>query len=381
MALAVTRLGTATFDTNSGTKTVTATPAVGDLIIIITAHSGNTSAATPTDNNSSGTYTKITSATGQSSADTLSVFVRNSLIGAANSTVFSHAPGTSTGGGLAVIKVTGMSRSGASAILQSAIQNNQASGGTPAPVFGSAAQTTNAVISAVMNVTNPAGVSVRSSPLYTARVSAGYTVPTTGLGAMSIDSGETGTSIAWGSASASAFCSLAIEVDATSLPTGIGSSSGASTVTGVGKAQDKGSGSSTGSATASGVGKARDKGSGSSTGTGTASGVGKAKDKGAGASAGTGTASAVGKVLVKSAGSSSGAASATAAGKATASGVGSSTGAATPAGVGRALNLTVGSSDGSNRCWARRRYRHRDEFGIIVGNRDREGLRHWRRPL
>jgi hypothetical protein len=207
MALAVTRLGTATFDTNSGTKTVTATPAVGDLIVIITAHSGNTSAATPTDDNSSGTYTKITSATGQSSVDTVSAFVRNSLIGAANSTVFTHAPGTSTGGGLGVIKITGMSRAGATAIVQSAIQNNQASGGTPTPVFGSAAKTANAVISAVMNATNPAGVSVRSSPLYTARVSSGFLTPTTGIGVMSIDSGETGTSIAWGGTSATAFCS------------------------------------------------------------------------------------------------------------------------------------------------------------------------------
>jgi hypothetical protein len=35
---AVTLLGSATFDTSSGTKQVTATPAVDDLIVIITAH-------------------------------------------------------------------------------------------------------------------------------------------------------------------------------------------------------------------------------------------------------------------------------------------------------------------------------------------------------
>jgi len=48
MAITVSLLGTPTFSTTSGTKTVTATPVVGDLVVIITAHSGNTSAAAPT---------------------------------------------------------------------------------------------------------------------------------------------------------------------------------------------------------------------------------------------------------------------------------------------------------------------------------------------
>lgn len=52
---AATLLGTATFTTASGSKTVTATPAVGDLIIIVCAHTGNTVVGiAPTDNNSDG---------------------------------------------------------------------------------------------------------------------------------------------------------------------------------------------------------------------------------------------------------------------------------------------------------------------------------------
>lgn len=217
---AVTLLGAVTYNTTSGTKTVTATPAVGDLIVIITAHSGNTSVATPTDNNSDGlgTYTRINGALGASSADLLSVHIRNALIGSATSTIFTHAPGASSGGGLAVFKVTGMSRVGAVASRQTAKQENQAAGGTPTPVFGSAVLTTNPVIGAVGNGTNPATMTPRSSPTYTERNDSGYNTPARGLETMSIDSGETATSIAWGGTSASAFADLVIELDASAAP-------------------------------------------------------------------------------------------------------------------------------------------------------------------
>lgn len=212
---AVTRLGTQTFNTSSGTKTVTATPAVGDLIVIITAHTGNTSSTAPTDNQTfQPGYNLINSAVKATSADTMRIWIRRGLIGSASSTVFSHAPGTSSGGGLAVFKVTGMGRVGSRAARQSAIQSNQAGGGTPTPVFGSAALTGNAVIGAVFNATNPATMTARGTPAYTERFDTGYATPTTGLETMSIDSGETGTSIAWGSTSGSAFASLALELDA-----------------------------------------------------------------------------------------------------------------------------------------------------------------------
>lgn len=217
---AVTKLGTETYNTTNGTKTVTATPAVGDLIVIITAHSGNTSDATPTDNNPDGlgVYTRIDGALGASSADKMNVHIRNSLIGSASSTVFTHAPGASSGGGLVVLKVTGMSRVGASAARQSAKQENQAGGATPTPVFGVAVLTTNPVIGAVGNGTNPATMTPRGSPAYTERNDNGYNTPTRGLESMSIDSGETATSIAWGSSSASAFAALVLELDASAAP-------------------------------------------------------------------------------------------------------------------------------------------------------------------
>lgn len=208
---AVTLLGSASFDTNSGTHTVTATPAVGDLIVLVIAETGSVTQASPTDDQAGGTYSQIQNATKATSADLCGVWIRDSLIPAATSTVFSYAPGATTGGGLAVLKVTGMSRAGSAAKRGNGAQLNQTSG-TPAPVMGTPL-TTNPIISAVFNATSPGGVTVRSSPAYTSRVNTGYGSPTTGICIMSIDSGETNGTITWGSSSASAFCSVAVELD------------------------------------------------------------------------------------------------------------------------------------------------------------------------
>ena len=213
---AVTLLGSATFTTSNGTKTVTATPAINDLIVIITAHSGNTSTVAPTDDQG-GTYTHEKTAVKNTSADTMQVWIRNDLIRAAASTVFTHAPGTTSGGGLAVLKVTCMSRCGiTNAVVQSAIQDNGAGAATPSPVLGTAATTTNALIGAVFNASNPATLTPRAS--WTERADVGYNTPTSGLEVMSRDSGETGTTLSWGGTSATAWCSLVIELNNAATP-------------------------------------------------------------------------------------------------------------------------------------------------------------------
>ena len=104
--------------TTAGVKTVTATPALNDLIVIICTNTGRTTAQTGTltDNNSDGlgTYTLIGSAAKASSADATWVYIRNALIGSATSTVFTFTPLASadTGGRLTVYRVSGMSKVG-----------------------------------------------------------------------------------------------------------------------------------------------------------------------------------------------------------------------------------------------------------------------------
>lgn len=222
---AVTLLGQL-FNTNSGTQTVTATPAVNDLIVIVTAHTGNTSAAAPTDDQS-GTYTEITSAVKATSADTMRVFIRTALIPSAVSTVFTHAPGTSTGGGLVVLKVTGMSKTGATAARQSAKQDNTAAA-TPAPTFASACLTGNAVIGAVFSST----AAMNPPTNYTEQSDSNYLTPTTGLETVSRDSGETGTTITWGSATTTEFGSLVVELDTSAPGATLTAESGSFTLTG-----------------------------------------------------------------------------------------------------------------------------------------------------
>lgn len=223
-----------TFDTNAGNKTVVATPAAGDLIIVVCANTGRTIAQAPTvtDNNSDGFgttpgYTNCTvlASTKATSADSMWVFVRNALIGSATSTTFTFSPlaAGDSGGGLQVLRVSAMSIVGQGALRGGGIQSNQAAAATPTPVLlrrigaaysgTQAALTANALISAVFNGTSPAATTPRAAPAWTGSANVGYAVPTTGLRTAFINSGETASSLAWGGTSASAFCTVAFEID------------------------------------------------------------------------------------------------------------------------------------------------------------------------
>lgn len=216
---AVTALGT-TFTTAAGTKSVTATPAVGDLIVIIACHTGVASSDAPTDNQG-GTYNLIAFCTwGTNGSGRMTFWIRNALIVSAVSTVFTHDPtptGGSNGGGLSVLKVTGMSRTGNIAPRNSTGGVTFAAAAAPAVSLSSAALTTNPVIGAVLNATSPAGLTPRTG--YSELADVGYSTPIAGMEIMSRDSGETSATITWGGTSASAGGALAVELDASALPT------------------------------------------------------------------------------------------------------------------------------------------------------------------
>ena len=203
------------FTTNTGTKAVTQTPAVGDLIVIITAHTGNTSATAPTDNNGSGTYTSVESRLKVGSANRLEVWIRTTLIPAAVSTVFTHAPGTSSGGGIAVLKITGMTRVGSGAKVKSGGQDNQTTG-VPTVTWtgGGNADTNNAIIGAVFS--GAAAASITPPTGFSEITKATYTVPTTNVEVVGINGGFTGASITWGNNPGVTFASVALELDASS---------------------------------------------------------------------------------------------------------------------------------------------------------------------
>ena len=223
----VTAAGT-TWNTTAGDKTVVATPAVGDLIVVIAGTSGLAGGTTAVSDNQAGpptgTYTQVNAdATGFSTTGVLTAWIRNQLITAASSTTWTSSQASSSGGGLSVLRVSGMSIVGLGAVRGSGIQSSGGAGTTPAPVLlgrvgttfsgTQAALTANVMVSAICNGATAASMTVRSSPLYTEDFDNGYSVPGTGLCVSHINSGETASTITWGSTSATAFASIAFELD------------------------------------------------------------------------------------------------------------------------------------------------------------------------
>ena len=220
---AVTHAGT-TWNTNANNKTVTATPAVGDLIVVVAASSGLAGGTTAVTDDQGGTYVQVDQdRTGFSTTGVLTVWIRNSLITGAVSTVFTAAQTGSSGGGLSVLRVSGMSIVGQNAVRRTGVatwntggQSTGTAGTTPAPVLGTTPLTANVIISAVCNAATAAGVVVQRAT-YTEDFDNGYSTPGTGLEVNHLNSGETSATITYGGTSATAFASVAIELD-TSVP-------------------------------------------------------------------------------------------------------------------------------------------------------------------
>lgn len=191
------------------------TPATLDLLIVIIAASETVTdpAASALTSSVGLTFSQITRATYRTSLDSLYMFVSNTLVTAAQAisqTVTFTPADTASGTNISVVSVTGMKRSGLNAIRQFAQQINQAAG-TPAPAFALAALTANAAVGAVGNNTNPATMTPPAG--WTENGDLGYITPTTGLEHASINSGFTGTTVTWGSASGSTFASIIVELN------------------------------------------------------------------------------------------------------------------------------------------------------------------------
>lgn len=196
------------------------TPAAGDLLIVFVVATGTVGAGTCTESLGETTFTKITSALKASSADTLYLFISNQPLSTAGArtVTFGTGGGGSTGTVITVYRISGQSRFGASASRQTAVQSNQAAAGTPAPAFANACLTGNPTLGVVGNATNAATMTAPTN--WTEDSDNGYATPTTGQESISRASGFTGTTVTWGSTSASAFGDIVVEIDSSSFPAG-----------------------------------------------------------------------------------------------------------------------------------------------------------------
>lgn len=196
------------------------TPALDDLLIAFVVASATVENPGALTSSIGGfTFSLVTNALYRASSNTIYVFVADALVSSAVSQTVTFDPvDTASGTVIAVASVSGMSRTGALAIRQSAKQENQAASGTPAPAFSSAALTDNPTFGVVGNETNPAGMTEPTG--WTEGGDTGYVTPTVGAEYVYRDSGFTGTTITWGSASASAFGSIIVELDTSAAPAG-----------------------------------------------------------------------------------------------------------------------------------------------------------------
>jgi len=207
--------GGSTTSTSDRTTTVT-TPVVGDLWIVCCFVATNTNDTPTCSDDQGGSYTRIATANAVIATFNyrLSTFVRNSLISTATSTTVTVATGSNSCGVIHILPFSSMTRTGLDAIRSSGLQNNQAAG-TAAPVLNQAALTGNVTLvahgSADTTTTPPTN--------WTERFDTNLANETTALETATRDSGFTGTTITFGAASSTVFCSQAIELDG-SAPSG-----------------------------------------------------------------------------------------------------------------------------------------------------------------
>jgi hypothetical protein len=207
----------ATADTGTTPNTSGAyTPTAGSLQVVVTAARTTTDTA-PTLSNSTGlTFTRgSTVATFPTVVgNALAVFVANALTSNVSSqtVTLSHAGDEAAGSVIAVLEVTGMTKTGSAAILKIGADNDRGAGNTLAMAMGGAVITGNPTIAAAINSSNPAALTAPSG--WTELVDTGFATPNGGLQVSSRDSGFTGSTITYGSALADNGAGLAIELDA-----------------------------------------------------------------------------------------------------------------------------------------------------------------------
>lgn len=214
-----------TWNTTAGNKTVVATPAVNDLIVVVHGMSGWASGdnSTITDNNADGlgTYHRIGTATvpmsqGGGTGGALWVSIRNALVGSGTSTTFTCTNTGDTGGGLTVLRFSGMTRVGSQAIKQSKGENTQTEN-PPTLTFDATTNTNNPIVLAVLGEDNPAGVTPPTG--FTEADDTGWATPTTGIEVCWDDSGNTATLFSWSGGALTDHNEVGLELDTSAPPT------------------------------------------------------------------------------------------------------------------------------------------------------------------
>jgi hypothetical protein len=212
-----------TWNTTAGNKTVIATPAASDLIVVVHGISnwvsGDNSVITDNNADGLGVYTRIGMAnlpmsSGGGTDNALWISIRNRLVGSATSTTFTATNTGDTGGGLTVLRFSGMTRVGAQAIRQW-IGESSATENPPTITFPRATLTGNPVILACMGEDNPAALTPPAG--FTEADDTGWATPTTGIEVCWDDAGNTATLFAWSAGALIDHNEVGLELDTTAM--------------------------------------------------------------------------------------------------------------------------------------------------------------------
>lgn len=192
-------------------------PAVDDLIVVMVHFSGSTDTSQTCSASANGvtTFTRVTSCLTNVGLFCAAIFVADALAtGTSSMTVSVDTPADAANGcDISVFTVSGLSAAGSSAVRQAATpQENFVDDTIPSVTFASACLTGNPVLGIVGNKANPANIDPPSG--FTEAADTGHATPVCGIETVYTDSGFTGTTLTWGSASSQEGGTLAIELDA-----------------------------------------------------------------------------------------------------------------------------------------------------------------------
>lgn len=220
MTAAYSATHTATDSSGTGNRSITFTPAVGDLIVLYVHLNTNSNTTMTCSDNQSGTYHRVGTAENDNAGNRIiGVFVREQLIASASATTATVASGSNTGGAIIVDRFSGMTLAGASAVRSSGKEEHLGTV-TPAPVLNQSALTANIVLGVVGSTNDPATMTPPTSWTESADIGESDVNGACGLESVYRNSGFTGTTVTWGSTfgGANTGCSYALELDTTAIP-------------------------------------------------------------------------------------------------------------------------------------------------------------------
>lgn len=202
MATILTLVGAANAADQSSYTTNSFSPMAGDFLICHVSASGTVTNGTVSDTAGLG-WTLIGSV--NDGTNIVVMFYAQRTTNTDSMTVTwdcSADPATGARVGIAAVR-------GSDATVRQFATNTGGAGTTPSVTFSQAFMTNNAGLGQVTNTSNPA--TITPSTGWTEAADAGWGPPTTGFEIQRVNSGETNTTLNWGSTSATAWIAMAVE--------------------------------------------------------------------------------------------------------------------------------------------------------------------------